>query len=136
MGNPTPYSPMGPAPKHVSQDRMAEILRRRANRNQAEAAPSNAGGGDGSAAEVCASLGGDPVAPATLEWCEPVWTDRKSRYGHMFSRCNRYMIDNAAGSYTAYRRGVPLVARGIYLGGARSAKEARELCQNHLVNNP
>lgn len=105
MGRPLPYQPMH-TPKPVSYDRMAEIIERR------------------SAGKVRLS------PPVKLEWCDPVWTT-KPTHGHMFSKCDRYMIDKAENSYSCYLRGVPYTKAGKYLGGAASAVEAKELCQEH-----
>jgi len=64
-----------------------------------------------------------------LEWGSPVWTNDAKTHGYVISLCERYMLDRADGTYTAYRRATTRDHRGIYLGYKNDAAAAKSLCE-------
>jgi hypothetical protein len=119
MGRLTPYQPMHKPPE-VSAERMAEILRRNTQGRvevKVECKPP----------EATQSPQAKPAR--ALEWGKPVWTNEAKTCGYVISLCERYMLDRAHGTYTAYRRATVRNHRAVYLGYANDADAAKSLCQ-------
>lgn len=121
-----PYQPMHPPEKHVSIDRMNEILAKRTN----------------GVLPTCESVQPLQFLPHVqpLEWEPPVWTNSQKTAGFIREVRGRYSIskdaDATGGTYSAWkclpdtlRNGKPWKEMPVHLGVTMSKDEAAALCQ-------
>jgi hypothetical protein len=111
----TPYQPMGQPQKQVTQDRMQEIL----SQNSSKATQSR-----------------NEKSSLRIDWQQPVWTNAEKTAGYIISACERFMVDRYQDSYNAYERATRSRPHSLPLGNARSADDAKALCQARANGAP